>query len=177
MAAMSFGVETVSLETLKKSGRRPIPPVHQRQVVADCRERGIVTAGYFVFGFLQDNWESIAASINWAVELGPTVAQFKILTPYPGTPMWKQLSPLVYETDWQKFDGYTPTFRHPLLSEAELRFLLGAAYTRFYMRPSYLANYLRLRGKAHQAVTHFDRAVFARHERTEVADMSRAVTC
>ena len=177
LAAISFGVETVSVETLKKSGRRPIPDVHQRRIVSDCRERGIVTAGYFVFGFLQDNWESIAASVNCAIDLGPTVAQFKILTPYPGTPMWKQLSPLVHERDWQKFDGYTPTFRHPSLTDEELRFLLGAAYTRFYMRPSYLANYLRLRGKAHRAVTHFDRAVFARHERTELADMSRAVTC
>ena len=177
LAAMSFGVETVSVDTLKKSGRRPIPPAHQRQIVADCRERGIVTAGYFVFGFLQDNWESIAASINWAIDLGPTVAQFKILTPYPGTPMWKQLSPFVYETDWQKFDGYTPTFKHPSLTADELRFLLGAAYTRFYMRPSYLANYLRLRGKAHRAVTRFDRAVLARHERTELAGMARAVTC
>jgi radical SAM superfamily enzyme YgiQ (UPF0313 family) len=146
-------------------------------VVADCRERGIVTAGYFVFGFLQDNWESIAATVNWAVDLGPTVAQFKILTPYPGTPMWKQLAPRVFETDWQKFDGYTPTFNHPSLSTDELKYLLGAAYTRFYMRPSYLANYLRLQGSARQAVTRFDPAVFARHERSELADMSRALTC
>jgi radical SAM superfamily enzyme YgiQ (UPF0313 family) len=177
LAAISFGVETVSPETLKKSGRRPIPDVHQRRIVADCRERGIVTAGYFVFGFLQDTWESISATVNWAVELGSTVAQFKILTPYPGTPMWKQLSPLVYESDWERFDGYTPTFRHPNLTTDELRFLLGAAYKRFYMRPSYLANYLRLQGKARRAVTHFDTAVSARHERDELANMARALTC
>jgi hypothetical protein len=69
--------------------------------------------------------------------LGSTFAQFKILTPYPGTPMFKQLEPLLTETDWEKFDGYTPTFQHPNLTERELRFLLGAAYTRFYVRPSY----------------------------------------
>jgi len=112
--------------------------------VAECRRRGIVTAGYFVFGFLQDNWESIAASINWAVELGPTVAQFKILTPYPGTPLFKRLEPLITENDWERFDGFTPVFNHPAIAQAELRFLLGSAYTRFYMRPSFVANYLRL---------------------------------
>jgi hypothetical protein len=37
-----------------------------------------------------------------------------------------------------------PTFKHPNLTEQELRFLLGAAYTRFYMRPSYLANFLKI---------------------------------
>lgn len=42
----------------------------------------------------------------------------------------------MYEQDWQKFDGFTPTFAHPNLSAGELQFLLGAAYARFYMRPS-----------------------------------------
>src|SRR5689334_9931532 len=32
LAAISFGVKTVSTETLKRAGRRPIPPDHQRDV-------------------------------------------------------------------------------------------------------------------------------------------------
>ena len=74
---------------------------------------GIVTAAFYVLGFLQDDWNSIAATIDYATDLGSTFAQFKILTPYPGTPMFKQLEPLLTETDWEKFDGYTPTFKHP----------------------------------------------------------------
>ena len=66
-----------------------------------------------MLGFLQDDWNSIAATIDYATDLGSTFAQFKILTPYPGTPMFKQLEPLLTETDWEKFDGYTPTFKHP----------------------------------------------------------------
>ena len=62
--------------------------------------------------------------------------------------MFKQLEPLLTETDWEKFDGYTPTFTHPNLTDRELRFLLGAAYTRFYMRPSYLANFLKIQNTA-----------------------------
>src|SRR5262245_45519784 len=132
--AMSFGVESLSPATLKKSGRRPIPETHQRLIIEHSRKLGIVTAAFYVLGFLQDDWNSIAATIDYANDLGSTFAQFKILTPYPGTPMFKQLEPLLSETDWEKFDGYTPTFAHPNLSERELRFLLGAAYTRFYMR-------------------------------------------
>jgi radical SAM superfamily enzyme YgiQ (UPF0313 family) len=130
-----------------------------------------------VFGFLQDTWDSIAATIEHAVDLGSTVAQFKILTPYPGTPMWKQLQPLVYETDWQKFDGFTPTFNHPNLTTEELRFLLGAAYTRFYMRPSYLANYLRVGRAGRGFIEWCDNLVTARHAREERSVMARAVTC
>ena len=145
---MSFGVESLDPATLKKSGRRPIPQAHQREIIEHCRKLGIVTAAFYVLGFLQDDWNSIAATIDYATDLGSTFAQFKILTPYPGTPMFKQIEPLLTETDWEKFDGYTPTFKHPNLTERELRFLLGAAYKRFYMRPSYLANFLKIQNTA-----------------------------
>ena len=177
LRAMSFGVETVSRETLKRSGRRAIPAAHQQTVMSACRELGIVTAAFYVFGFLQDDWSSIAATIDYSIALGSTVAQFKLLTPYPGTPMWRQLDALIYETDWERFDGYTPTFTHPNLTASELQFLLGAAYTRFYVRPSYLASYLRVAGCGGDFVRRLDGQVSARHARGERAMMSRAVTC
>jgi anaerobic magnesium-protoporphyrin IX monomethyl ester cyclase len=176
--AMSFGVESLDPATLKKSGRRPIPQAHQRDILEHCRRKGIVTAAFYVLGFLQDDWNSIAATIDYATELGSTFAQFKILTPYPGTPMFRQLEPLLTETDWEKFDGYTPTFKHPNLTERELRFLLGAAYTRFYMRPSYLANFLKIQNTVvREWVSRMDRRVNDRHAREEIADFSRTVAC
>jgi radical SAM superfamily enzyme YgiQ (UPF0313 family) len=176
--AMSFGVESLDPATLKKSGRRPIPQSHQRQIIEHARKLGIVTAAFYVLGFLQDDWNSIAATIDYAIDLGSTFAQFKMLTPYPGTPMFKQLDPLLTETDWEKFDGFTPTFKHPNLTERELRFLLGAAYKRFYMRPSYLANFLKIQnGAIREWVTRMDRRVSARHSREEIADVSRPVAC
>jgi len=176
--AMSFGVEATDPVTLKKSGRRPIPEAHQRQIIEHCRKKGIVTAGFYVLGFLQDDWNSIAATIDYATDLGSTFAQFKILTPYPGTPMFKQLEPLLTEADWENYDGYTPTFKHPNLTERELKFLLGAAYKRFYMRPSYLANFLKIQNSVvREWVSRMDRRVNDRHTREEIADFSRPVAC
>src|SRR6266446_4360019 len=176
--AMSFGVESLDPATLKKSGRRPIPQTHQREIMAHCRTLGIVTAAFYVLGFLQDDWNSIAATIDYATDLGSTFAQFKILTPYPGTPMFKQIEPLLTETDWERFDGYTPTFKHPNLTGRELRFLLGAAYKRFYMRPSYLANFLKIQNTVvREWVSRMDRRVNDRHTREEIADISRPVAC
>jgi len=171
-------VETVSTETLKRAGRRPIPPEHQRQVIADCRRRGIVSAAFYVFGFLQDDWQSIAATIDYSIDLGSTAAQFKLLTPYPGTPLWNQLAPRVYERDWEKFDGFTPTFEHPSLTAEELRFLLGAAYNRFYVRPSWLVDWTRVSAApVRRAARHMDAPVARRHAREELSIMRRAVTC
>jgi radical SAM superfamily enzyme YgiQ (UPF0313 family) len=178
LRAMSFGVESVSAETLKKVGRRPIPVDQQRLVVNHCRSLGIVTAAFFVLGFPHDTWDSIAATIDYAVELGTTVAQFKLLTPYPATPLWKQLGPKVFETNWEEFDGFTPTFHHPHLSAGELRYLLDAAYNRFYLRPSYLANYCRIsQAGLRDMVARLDARVAGIHSRREVAQMARSVTC
>src|SRR6516225_4339646 len=176
--AMSFGVESTDPATLKKSGRRPIPQAHQREIIEHCRKLGIVTAAFYVLGFLQDDWNSVAATIDYATDLGSTFAQFKMLTPYPGTPMFKQFEPLLSETDWEQFDGFTLVFKHPNLTNRELKFLLGAAYKRFYMRPSYLANFLKIQnGAIREWVSRMDRRVNERHSREEIADISRPVAC
>jgi len=178
LRAMSFGVESMDASTLRKAGRRPIPQPHQQAIVDFCAELGVVTAAFYVFGFLQDTWASIASTIDYAIQLGSTFAQFKILTPYPGTPLWKQMQPLVYEQDWEQFDGFTPTFNHPNLTADELMFLLGAAYSRFYVRPTFFANHLGIRSVAmRQMLGRLDARVFERHARREIALASRTVSC
>ena len=177
LRAMSFGVESVAPSTLRKVGRRPIPEPHQREVLQRCRELGIVTAAFYVIGFAEDTWESIGATIDYAIDLGSTVAQFKILTPYPGTPLYKRMQPTITERDWERFDGFTPTFTHPSLTHAELRFLLGNAYTRYYMRPSFLTNYLRITAPGVRTIARsLDARVRRRHAR-EVALMERSLSC
>jgi radical SAM superfamily enzyme YgiQ (UPF0313 family) len=177
LRAMSFGVESVSPVTLKKVGRRPIPEAHQRQVLQRCEQLGVVTAAFYVLGFAEDTWESIRATIDYAVALGSTVAQFKILTPYPGTPLFRRMAPTITESDWERFDGFTPTFTHPSLSHSELRFLLGSAYTQFYMRPSFLTTYLRIGTPRVRAVAaSLDALVRRRHAR-EAALVERLSSC
>ncbi|GBC81172.1 2-hydroxyethylphosphonate methyltransferase [bacterium HR10] len=144
LRSVRFGVESVDALTLKRVGRRPIPPEHQREIVSLCRRKGIVTHAFYVLGFLTDTVETIRATIEYAVALNTTFALFKILTPYPGTPLYRQMARLITENDLEKFDGYTPTFRHPTLRHEQLIFLLETAYSRFYVRPSWLWTYLRL---------------------------------
>ncbi|MEO8482946.1 MAG: radical SAM protein [Acidobacteriota bacterium] len=178
LRAMSFGVESLAPATLKKVGRRPIPEAHQRSLLAHCRRLGIVTAAFYVLGFGEDTWDSISATIDYSVQLGSTVAQFKILTPYPGTPLYNRMVPTITETDWEKFDGFTPTFTHPNLTHDQLRFLLGAAYTRFYMRPSFLTNYLRIGAQPmRRLVSSLDTRVQRLHARRELAAMERSLSC
>jgi anaerobic magnesium-protoporphyrin IX monomethyl ester cyclase len=177
LRATGFGVESVSAATLKKVGRRPIPEAHQRAMVATCRELGVVTAAFFVLGFHEDTRESVGATINYAIDLGSTVAQFKILTPYPGTPLFARMKPTITEADWEEFDGFTPTFSHPNLTHAELRRLLGSAYTRFYMRPSFVANYLRITApRLRNLFASLDSVVDRRHIRRDAPFLEESIS-
>ena len=177
LRAMSFGVEAVAPSTLKKVGRRPIPERHQREILQHCRRLGIVTAAFYVLGFKDDTWESIRATIEYAVDLGSTVAQFKILTPYPGTPLFKQMRETITERDWERFDGFTPTFTHSSLTHTKLMFLLGSAYTQFYMRPSFLTTFLRVGAPHVQSLSRrLDTKIRQRHAR-ELALMERSLSC
>jgi hypothetical protein len=81
------------------------------------------------------------------------------------------MKPLITERDWQQFDGYTPTFDHPSLTAADLRLLLGSAYTRFYMRPSFLTNSLRISAPGVRAFARsLDARVERRHARRDAAE-------
>lgn len=141
---ISFGVESIDPMTLKRVARRFIPHEHMRNMVNLCWDLGIHTTGFYVFGFLQDTEESIEATIRFACELDTTYANFKLLTPYPGTPLYKQMKSLIFEKDWEKFDGYTLNFNHPNLTPRRARLMLGMAYARFYGRPSQGLNALGL---------------------------------
>lgn len=176
LRSINFGVEAVDPEILRRVGRRPIPPAHQKQIIAYCRQKGIVTTAFYVFGFLQDTIESLQATIDYAIELDSAMAQFKILTPYPGIPMRKQIQHLIYETDWERFDGYTPTFHHPNMSAEQMVHMLGTAYARFYCRPSWLFNYLGLRQRFHRWVSRWDQYAEQQHKRRMEALMPRRVS-
>jgi radical SAM superfamily enzyme YgiQ (UPF0313 family) len=168
MRAMTFGVESVESTTLKHVARRPIPPAHQRAMVEHCRAKGITTHGFFVFGFLDDTAESIRATIDYAIDLDPQVALFKILTPYPGTPLHKQVAKLITETDLEKFDGYTLNFKHPHLTAEEIKFLLAAAYARFYVRMSWAWKFLGIGSGCSNLVSRVDAYARAQQIQNEV---------
>lgn len=142
LRAINFGVESPDPLVLRKVARRVIPPAHMRHMIKLCWELGITTTAFYVIGFLQDTEESIEELIRFAVDLDSTVANFKILTPYPGTPQFKQLKSLINDDDWEHFDGYTLNFSHPNLTPRRARLMLGMCYSRFFLRPSNILNFI-----------------------------------
>ena len=149
LRAINFGVESPDPLVLRKVARRFIPYEHMRRMIKLCWRLGVTTTAFYVIGFLQDTEESIEELIRFAVDLDSTFANFKILTPYPGTPQFKQLESLITDGDWQNFDGYTLNFRHPKLTPHRARLMLGMCYARFFLRPSNILNLAGMHRYAH----------------------------
>jgi len=149
LRSINFGVESPDPLVLRKVARRYIPHEHMHKIIKLCWRIGVATTAFYVIGFLQDTEESIEDLIRFAVDLDSTYANFKILTPYPGTPQFKQLKPLVNERDWEKFDGYTLNFDHPVLTPRRARLMLGMCYSRFFLRPSNILNFFGMHKYAH----------------------------
>jgi hypothetical protein len=60
------------------------------------------------------------------------------------------------------------------MTHEQLRFLLGEAYTRFYMRPSFVANYLRIRApRVRRLVAALDSTVERHHARGNAKNCPR----
>ena len=159
-------------------GDKPPNCIKRRAITAgasDFRER-IVPAtlpGANIFS-IEDRLDAMEHWERRADGLRPRVAKLN----EDDHALFKRMEKVIVEKDWEKFDGFTPTYTHPTLSEREMKFLLGAAYTRFYMRPSYLADLWRIRSESvRDWLGRWDGRVAARHTREERAQMSRPVTC
>ena len=140
---MSFGVESLvtgDAQEVRAGGRSR--RAHQRQIMEHCREAGHRHRGVLRARIPPGRLElHRGATIDYATDLGSTFAQFKILTPYPGTPMFKQLEPLLTETrlgEVRRLHADVPPPEPD--GRASSGSCSGAAYKRFYMRPSCLAN-------------------------------------
>lgn len=136
---VGFGVESGHPETLKRVRKA----VTREQIVEAfhlCRNVGIRSHAFFVFGFPWEGPEHLAADLALAREIDPDFFDFNIAYPLPGT----ELLSLVQEEglfDPLKVDqgGYAlPSTRTHRLSEEELDRWRRKALLSLYLRPRYI---------------------------------------
>jgi len=113
------------------------------------KQAGIATLAYFMIGIPGETEADIRQSMRLARELDPDVVHITILTPFPGTELYRRaLAEGVYEADhWLEFardpqPGFQPLYWTKELGREQLEALLVRAYKSFYTRPRYIAKQL-----------------------------------
>ncbi len=144
--ARYIGFESGSQEVLD-SISKGIRVEQVEETMEVTRKAGLETIGSFIIGSLADTVSTIRKTIHFAKRLAPNYAQFTLLTPYPGTPLFEKAKAkgLLAETDWSKFTIVNPVLKHPTISAQKLLRYLHWAYTSFYLRPAFLLQEIKKR--------------------------------
>lgn len=141
---INVGIESSDPEILKKSQRLPIVNDYQEEMIAHCHRLGISVAAFYLIGLEDDTEESIERTVAYAKRLNTQVAQFAIVTPYPGTDFFAKLNTegRIISCNWEDYDEYTPVFRHNFLTSQRLLSLKEWAFNSYYFRLFYLLKHM-----------------------------------
>jgi radical SAM superfamily enzyme YgiQ (UPF0313 family) len=139
-----LGIESGSQKILDAIGKR-ITLEQVKKAVKILKDAGIQVLGSFIIGFLQDTKETVKETIKFAKSLNLNYAEFSILTPYPGTPIFdyaKKHGMLLAE-DWSKYTAVEPIVKIEGASEKEIKALFQKSYITFYLRPRIVMEWLK----------------------------------
>lgn len=118
-----IGYEGTRSNYAKQQGR-PVP-----EILTEFREHGITVLASMIVGFDYQNQEVVAKELDGLMQLKPSLAQFLIYGPVPGTPFHERIikENLLqdhYTTDkdlfYRRADGFRTMIKHPTLSPEEI---------------------------------------------------------
>jgi anaerobic magnesium-protoporphyrin IX monomethyl ester cyclase len=143
LRSVEVGVESSNESTLRQNLRKAIPKNHQEMVIDHCHKKGIRVIANYTLGLPNDTEEGILDTIRYAKRLNTFAIQFTVTTPYPGTQFYQNVKHLIFEADWEKFNGWTSVFRHPGVSSQDLHRLREYAYVSYHLRPRYVWRFFK----------------------------------
>jgi radical SAM superfamily enzyme YgiQ (UPF0313 family) len=135
--ALLVGFESIDDETVRFTGKRQNRPREYLETMDMLHAHGIAVWGTFVFGFDTDDLEVFDRTVEFAIRMKLTMATFAILTPYPGTALYRRLLAEGRLTDprwWLRSDheAASPYFVPRRMTREQLHEGWVRAWTRFY---------------------------------------------
>src|SRR4030043_207126 len=133
--SLFIGVESSNPITLKEL-RKGINAEETVQTVEMLKRNGLEIHASYILGGLHDTVEMIHETIRFGKRLDHNVAQFSILTPYPGTAVYEEVKDRIFKwrSPWSFFDMQHLVFKHDHLSFIRMEWLLLKAHLLYYTR-------------------------------------------
>jgi len=130
-----IGVESSDPKTLE-SWKKGIDAERTVQAVEMLKRNGLGIHASYIIGGLHEDAKMIHETIRFAKRLDTNVAQFCILTPYPGTAVYNQVKDRIFKrrAPWSFFDMQHLVFKHDHLSFIRMEWLLLKAHLLYYTR-------------------------------------------
>jgi len=134
LRSVFIGFETLSNNNLVQSNKKQNIGKDYEEAIRRLHSLGIMINGSFVFGLDEDDKDVFKRTVNWAVKNALTTCTFHVLTPYPGTGLYKQMEKeeRILHNNWDLYDTRHVVYKTKGLNETELKKGYDWAYHSFY---------------------------------------------
>jgi radical SAM superfamily enzyme YgiQ (UPF0313 family) len=133
-----IGFESLSDDNLSDAHKKTPKTADYARRVRMLHDVGIQVNGSFVLGFDHDRKDVFACTAQWVEENRLECATFHILTPYPATPLFRQMETegRILHRDWSQYDTSHAVFQPRHMTPEELEHGYGWIYQRLFSHAS-----------------------------------------
>jgi radical SAM superfamily enzyme YgiQ (UPF0313 family) len=133
-----IGFESLANQNLADAHKRTPQAEDYARRVRIFHELGIQVNGSFVVGFDGDRKDTFTTLVQWIEAVRLECATFHILTPYPGTPLFRRLEAegRLLHRDWEKYDTAHVVFQPKQMTPEELLLGYDWLYRRLFSHQS-----------------------------------------
>jgi radical SAM superfamily enzyme YgiQ (UPF0313 family) len=128
-----IGFESVNPRSLQEMKKKQTVEGITR-AIRILRKYHIHIHGMFVYGFDEDDWQTIKETVKFAKKTKLTSTQFLILTPLPGSELYKKISSenRIAFRDWTLYDAHHVVFKPARFSLFDLQRAQIFSHKKFY---------------------------------------------
>jgi len=132
------GFESLTDQNLVDARKKTPKAADYARRVGMLHDNGIQVNGSFVLGFDHDGKDVFARTAEWVEANRLECATFHILTPYPATPLFRQMEAegRLLHRDWSRYDTAHAVFRPRNMSAEELEEGYAWLYARLFSHAS-----------------------------------------
>ncbi|MCR5733514.1 MAG: B12-binding domain-containing radical SAM protein [Lachnospiraceae bacterium] len=107
-----FGLESLNQTALKKAGKGFNRTERYKEAIGNIKNHGIMVNGCFVLGMDGDTEEDLINLPDQVNELGLNLARFAILTPVPGTKLYRKMDEegRIIDKRWEDYTQHKAVF-------------------------------------------------------------------
>lgn len=134
LRSLFVGFETFSSANLKQSNKKQNLEKDYIKAVNRLHSLGIMINGSFVFGLDDDDKDVFKQTVDWGVKNSITTSTYHVLTPYPGTKLFKDMESQgrILTKNWDLYDTRNVVYKTTNLTAQELKTGYDWAYKEFY---------------------------------------------
>jgi radical SAM superfamily enzyme YgiQ (UPF0313 family) len=134
LRSLFVGLETLSSDNLRQQNKGHNLNRDYSAAIRRLHDNGVMINASFVFGMDDDDESVFERTVAWAVEQGIETATFHIMTPYPGTALYKRMAEQgrLLHSNWDLYDTRHVVYRPTKLTPEALEEGYWRAYRDFY---------------------------------------------